>query len=312
MGVSFSELRAVCQLPVASRNDVAGLLFGDRCSLPITKLFVDQGLSPSIATVGMLVTGVLGSALQLGGELAAIAGAALLVLYYLLDCVDGEVARWHRIEHALWGYYEYIFHFVVKPLVYLCLGFALWSSSGSTLYLVACVSAAVATLWLKLFFAVPSLVFVGSVLRGSASAERPYRAYLTPARERAAAPAEPVPGAGGEVFRLRLDRVTLRSLMTNFDIGLVLLLLACVLDLLIDPVQAPLLGPLEARGAWLLWYGLVLPIDFVDYLRTFVRNRHFDQTMVQLLARADGFALRPDDEGEGADPPDADVDRSGS
>ena len=109
-----------------------------------------------------------------------------------------------------------------------------------------------------------------------------------------------------------MKKITEKNNFVYLAVGLVLLLLACVLDLLIDPVQAPLLGPLEARGAWLLWYGLVLPIDFVDYLRTFVRNRHFDQTMVQLLARADGFALRPDDEGEGADPPDADVDRSGS
>ena len=41
MGVSYRQLRERCQLPVRQHNDVAGLLFGDFASLPITKLFVD-------------------------------------------------------------------------------------------------------------------------------------------------------------------------------------------------------------------------------------------------------------------------------
>ena len=297
MGVSFRELREVCQLPVASGNDVAGLLFGDRLSLPITKLFVDLGLSPSIATVGMLVAGLAGAGLQFGGEAAAVVGAALLVLYYLLDCVDGEVARWHRIEHARWGYYEYIFHFVVKPLAYLCMGFALWQQGASIWLLVAAVSAAVSTLWLKLFFAVPSLVFVGAVLRGSASGERPYRQYL----EQALAELQQKEAAGEPeaVFRLGFDRVTLRSLLTNFDVGLLLLVIASLIDVAAEPLQLPGLGAVGARGAWLLWYGLVLPIDFLDYVRTYFGKRHFDQSMVRLLARAHGFVVRGGGEGGG-------------
>jgi hypothetical protein len=300
MGVSFSELRRVCQLPVASRNDVAGLLFGDRFSLPITKLFVDLGLSPSIATVGMLVAGLLGAGLQFGGEQAALAGAILLVLYYLLDCVDGEVARWHRVEHARWGYYEYIFHFVVKPMVYLCLGFALWQGGASATVLLAGVSAAIATLWLKLFFAVPSLVFVGSVLRGTASGDRPYKDYLEQAIARAEQPVD----SGGEreeVFRLGLNRMTLRSVLTNFDVGLLFLVVATAIDLVAEPVELAVLGPMDARMLWLLWYGLVLPVDFLDYVRTYFGKRHFDESMIRLLARAHGFDVRSEDEQESED-----------
>src|SRR5687767_373178 len=57
MGVSYRQLRERCQLPVRQHNDVAGLLFGDFASLPITKLFVDLRWSPNIATLGMLVCG---------------------------------------------------------------------------------------------------------------------------------------------------------------------------------------------------------------------------------------------------------------
>ncbi|MCB9897353.1 MAG: CDP-alcohol phosphatidyltransferase family protein [Planctomycetes bacterium] len=298
MGTSFAELRRVCQLPVAAGNDVAGLLFGDRASLPITKLFVDLGLSPSIATVGMLVTGLLGSACMFGGPPIAVIGAALLVLYYVLDCVDGEVARWRQIEHARWGYYEYVFHFIVKPTVFLSVGFAAWRDLGHMTLVVAGVAAAVATLWLKLFFAVPSLVFVGAVLKRSGSGDRPYRDYVEAAveqarREAEAARARPAGKEVDEVFRLRFDLVTIRALGTNFDVGLLWLLLASAADLFVEPFQFMGLGHMTLRGMWLLYYGVVLPIDFFDYVQTYVRQGRFDRTMVQLIARAHGFCVAP-------------------
>lgn len=296
MGVSFKELREVCQAPVAARNDVAGLLYGDRFSLPITKAFVDLGWSPSAATVGMLAAGLLGAGLQFAGSTLALVGALLLVLYYLLDCVDGEVARWHEVEHARWGYYEYIFHFVVKPLAFLSIGFAEWGGQGSVLLLLAAVSAAITTLWLKLFFAVPSLVFVGSVLRGSTSGERPYRDYLALAVARVEQSHDG--GEREEVFRLGFDRVTLRSLATNFDVGLLLLALATAVDLMLGPWLLGDWGSLSARGLWLIYYGVVLPIDFLDYVRSYFGRKHFDESMVRLLARAHGFEVRPS---EGAD-----------
>lgn len=287
MGVGFEELKRVCQKPVADGNDVAGLLFGDKASLPITKLLVDRGLSPSIATVGMLVTGVLGSLMQFGSPVVVVGGSLLLLLYYVLDCVDGEVARWRRIEHARWGYYEYIFHFVVKPVCFLCIGFAVWRQLGHTVLLVAAVSAAVSTLWLKLFLGLPSIVFVGSVLGRGFSGQRPYSEYVPGARERleqrSAKPGE----QPAEVFRLRFDLVTLRSLGTNFDVGLLLLVLASLGDLVLGELP----WSITLRGLWVLYYGLVLPLDFIDYVRTFVRKGHFDQQMVRLLARAHGFRL---------------------
>jgi hypothetical protein len=142
VGVSFRQLRETCQLPVRHHNDVAGLLFGDRCSLPLTKLFVDLRLSPSIATVAFLVCGLLGSALQLVGPAWAVAGAALLVLYYILDCVDGEVARWQGVEDMRWGYFDYVFHMVVKPTCFLAVAVGTWLELGNAWLLLAGASAA--------------------------------------------------------------------------------------------------------------------------------------------------------------------------
>ena len=321
MGVRYEELRRVCQRPVADGNDVAGLLFGDKASLPLTKFLVDFNLSPSIATVGMLVTGVIGSVMQFGSPVWVVGGALLLLLYYILDCVDGEVARWRRVEHARWGYYEYIFHFIVKPVCFVSIAFATWLEFGHTVLLVAGVAAAVATLWLKLFFGLPSIVFVGSVFGRGFSGERPYSSYLrdaarrakeqedAEAAERAQASAKPT-ASGGEVFKLRLDRVTLRSMATNFDIGLALLVIASLVDMTGLRLPFPGGGELSLRGLWVLYYGLVLPIDFIDYVRTYFRQGHFDQQMVRLLAGAHGFVIppehrepAPDDEGDASSSP---------
>jgi hypothetical protein len=62
---SIHDLRKKVQEPVRANNDVAGVLVGDRVSIHVTRLFLSWGLSPDVATIGMLVCGVVGSVLAL-------------------------------------------------------------------------------------------------------------------------------------------------------------------------------------------------------------------------------------------------------
>ena len=132
MGVSFDELRQVCQKPVAAGNDVAGLLFGDRLSLPLTKLFVDRGWSPNIATVGMLVCGLLGAVLQLLGPWPALIGAAVLLLYYVLDF--GVVTTFNR---SVPGSVEPLWYRLSFPYLHPFKGFCL----SASIFMVVAISA---------------------------------------------------------------------------------------------------------------------------------------------------------------------------
>ena len=318
MGVSFRQLRETCQLPVRHHNDVAGLLFGDRCSLPLTKLFVDLHLSPSIATVAFLVCGLLGSALQLVGPAWAVAGAALLVLYYILDCVDGEVARWQGVEDMRWGYFDYVFHMVVKPTCFLAVAVGTWLELGNAWLLLAGASAAVAVLWLKLFLEVPGILFLRGVLAGAPGGSRAFRRFLGSLRvggvERGPAGEAVGPGEGGRerggergelapVMRLGLDVTTLRALLTNFDVGLLLLLVATLVDLFVEPFEPWSGGPtLTARAAWLVFYAVNLPLNFLDYVLTYVRRGHFASETERLLVLAHHYRLEPP-RGEPGDAP---------
>ncbi len=306
MGVSFRELREKCQLPVRGGNDVTGLLFGDWASLPFTKLWVDLKLSPDLATVGMLVTGLVGAALHLSSGLALPVGAALLLFYYVLDCVDGEVARFRRVENIKWGYYEYIFHMLVKPLCFLGIGTGLYFQLGRPLYIVCGATAAIAALWLKLFVEVPGIMFTRGVIGAPPGKDRAFRRYAeevgmdvaaagdTAASDAVSAGADAdttAPAPSG--FPLGLNLVTLRAMATNFDFGLILLVLATVVDHVTGPFELPLFGFTTLRGVWMVYYGVILPLDFLDYLRSYMARGHFPAELERLLQLAHNFRVPP-------------------
>jgi hypothetical protein len=289
MGVTWNELRRVCQTPVRDTNDVAGLLYGDHASLPITKLMVDLRLSPDLASIGFFVCGIAGAALQTtSGSLAAVA-AGLLVLYYVLDCVDGEVARFQRVCDVKWGYFDYLFHMIVKPLVFCGVAIGLWRETHLAWPYLAAFAASTATLWLKMFLETPGIVFLREFLRRSRKVD-----FIAETSQPMVARAKELELAGAgphEPFRLRIDVVTVRALATNFDIGLLLLFAATLADLFVAPFEAPVLGTLTWRGIWLLYYGVVLPLDFADYVRTYVFKGHFDREVTRLLSLAHHFTL---------------------
>ena len=299
MGASWRQLREVCQRPVRAGNDVAGLLFGDHASLVITKLFVDFGVSPNYASVGFFVCGLAGAALQLSSGAWALLGACSLVLYYVLDCVDGEVARWQKVVNVEWGYYDYLFHMLIKPLAFFGVGVGLWLELDAAWPLCAAFCAATATLWRKILIEIPGILFLKDVLRrsrdGGVAPRTP--SAIDPRPSSGAAPA-PASASAAEPFQLHFDLVTLRAALTNFDVGLVALSVASAIDLALGPWSLPLLGETSARGLWLTYYGVVLPLDFLDYLVTYLRRRHFSTEMARLLGLAHNFSVEDFDRRE--------------
>lgn len=74
-------------------------------SLRCDPYLVNTRITPNQLTHLMVVAGVLaGAALLVPGLAGALIGALLIQLYLLLDCVDGEVARW-RGQTSITGVY---------------------------------------------------------------------------------------------------------------------------------------------------------------------------------------------------------------
>ncbi|MSZ49647.1 MAG: CDP-alcohol phosphatidyltransferase family protein, partial [Actinobacteria bacterium] len=75
----------------------AGRLYMRRISLYLTRVFLALGWSPNQITWLMIACGIgAAPALLIPGVAGPIVAVVLIQLYLLLDCCDGEVARWTK------------------------------------------------------------------------------------------------------------------------------------------------------------------------------------------------------------------------
>lgn len=114
---SIAELRAATQPPsLFARNSGehwAGRLYVRRLSPYATRLML--GLHPNTVTALMIVAGLAAAALLALDGIAPVAGAfALIQLQILLDCSDGEVARWRGISSPVGIYLDRIAHWFTE------------------------------------------------------------------------------------------------------------------------------------------------------------------------------------------------------
>ncbi|KAB7846573.1 CDP-alcohol phosphatidyltransferase family protein [Streptomyces mobaraensis] len=83
----------------------AGRLYMREISLRVDRHLVNTRVTPNQLTYLMTVAGVLAApALLVPGIAGAVLGAVAVQLYLLLDCVDGEIARWKK-QYSMSGVY---------------------------------------------------------------------------------------------------------------------------------------------------------------------------------------------------------------
>lgn len=288
---SIAELRARVQLPVRKYNDVAGLLIGDRVSIHVTRLFVQLGWSPTIATVGMLVFGVAGSALVPFGGVWSVAGFACVFVYYICDCVDGEVARYHDREKLIFGFHDFMFHLYVKSSFFVCLGILAVRTTGASWTFCIPLAALLAVLFQKFLHDLPLLLTARYVLLRRDHERKHFIAQIMDG----AGPGElESDGALPDDYKpcaFRGPLAFLRVALTNFDLAAVLFLAAAVGDLFVAPF--PLFGlTFDLKVALVFFYGIVLPLDFADQLASFIRAGRFQSEARRLLRSAHHFRVR--------------------
>ncbi len=148
---SIAELRATTQpASLFERNSGehwAGKLYVRRLSPHVTRRLLPTGVTPNAVTWAMIAVGVLAAGvLTLPGVLAAVAAALLIQGQILLDCVDGEIARWRRQFSPAGIYLDRLGHYVTETALPIGLGIRAdggWDELGTytTLGLLAAVLA---------------------------------------------------------------------------------------------------------------------------------------------------------------------------
>jgi hypothetical protein len=135
---SIAELRPIAQpedhLRRLGEEHWAGRLYMRRLSLHVTRLIVTTPLSANAVTFLMIPVGLAaGLVLTLPGLAPAVGAALLAQLWLLLDCCDGEVARWRRTFSPKGPYLDALGHYVIEAALPIGLGVRAdggWGSIG--------------------------------------------------------------------------------------------------------------------------------------------------------------------------------------
>ncbi|MGF1430557.1 CDP-alcohol phosphatidyltransferase family protein [Kitasatospora sp. LaBMicrA B282] len=148
----LEELRSVIHPPgkLDSRAEHwMGRLYMRSVSLRVTRFLVDTRWSPNQITVVMVFAGMAsGAALLLPGVGGAVLSVLFMQLYLLLDCVDGEVARWRQQFSPLGVYLDRLGAYLADAAVMVGMGCRA-AKLGLSPYLVLGLAAAIGVLLLK-------------------------------------------------------------------------------------------------------------------------------------------------------------------
>jgi phosphatidylglycerophosphate synthase len=101
----------------------AGRMYMREISLRWTRHLVATRITANQLTYLMVLAGVAaGAALLVPGVAGAVAAALLIQLYLLLDCVDGEVARWRATTSVTGVYLDRVGHYLAEAALLVGLG----------------------------------------------------------------------------------------------------------------------------------------------------------------------------------------------
>nr|WP_231921562.1 DUF5941 domain-containing protein [Micromonospora auratinigra] len=121
---SVDEDKAELRLSVKERDDFFTTFFVSTWSPYVAKAAARLGLGPTAVTMISVVFAVAAAVLfGVGGRAALVAGGILLYLGFVLDCVDGQLARYTRHFSAWGGWLDTMADRAKEYVVYAGLGY---------------------------------------------------------------------------------------------------------------------------------------------------------------------------------------------
>lgn len=101
-------------------------------------LFRDTPITPNQVTFLSAVIAAIAGAMLIGcpGWVALVAAAAVFELSFVLDCVDGMLARWRKLASPLGHLLDFLMDELKAMLIYGCVAVRLWRESGDPTILV--------------------------------------------------------------------------------------------------------------------------------------------------------------------------------
>ncbi len=135
---SLKELNQICQKPRYKEvgNWMVRHILRD-AALPITRLLLHTRVTANQVTLVSIVIGLFGISLFAAESNGLFfLGAALLQLWYLLDHVDGQIARYHKTNSLTGRFFDYIMHHLIHGVIFFSLGFYVYQMTYEIVFVV--------------------------------------------------------------------------------------------------------------------------------------------------------------------------------
>jgi len=272
---SIRELREICQKKYKEfrRGYPIWELLDRKISIYFTKLFLCAKITANQATLIATIVGVIATVfLATGPSWCPIIGALLLRLWSILDCTDGEIARYRKTFGVTGGYVDRLNNAVVEPLIFMGLTIRAYDTFNDPLVFIFGFLASISALQIKLAI----YETYAAVLDAYFNSEKTENA---PEKDLEATNILPHLKGHSSFFY-----AIVQNFLPGGFIMLSMLLVASVIDFLIPSIT---FGgfTFNLTYLFLIAYGALLPLGFLGLVFVLLRQRSPEKIYCALISR---------------------------
>ncbi|MDP2923632.1 MAG: CDP-alcohol phosphatidyltransferase family protein [Candidatus Omnitrophota bacterium] len=164
---NLKDLNAICQKKdyKTKGNWMARHITRDM-ALVLSWLLLHTPITANQVTLFSLVAGGLGCVMFAHGSKVAMAvGAILLQLWYLLDHVDGQIARYRKQVTLTGVYFDYVSHYLIHIGIFFGIGYGIFASSGNLFYFIMGITAGMGVTFLNLIYDVQYKAYFSKIIK---------------------------------------------------------------------------------------------------------------------------------------------------
>ena len=172
MKSSYAEVRRACLKPDENEKPWYPRHITHAISTRLVWLLQDLPLTPNILTTASLLAAL--AALPYFARFSPgslLTGALFVELYYVLDAVDGQWARFKNQRSLTGAFFDVLINYAIQPPILFALAWGVYLASGDAEFLLLGFLAAFSTLWLLLIWNIRAAVLLahlGSLNRAPA------------------------------------------------------------------------------------------------------------------------------------------------
>jgi phosphatidylglycerophosphate synthase len=267
----ISELRKICVKHMSKEVLAMRPWYTEKVtrkvSIYITWVLLHTAISANQISGIMVLTGVAAAIFfLLGTPWFVLVGALLLQLEYLLDNVDGEIARYRQSSSLTGSYIDGLCHYFIEPLIFIAIGVGLYGRTHSLLIFIASIMAAYFLVLLKIIYDLKGKYILNHLIKNKGQSNNNLQSPEENKNSKLSITARFI-----RLYSLNPSRI----LVVN---------LAALLDLLIIEF-----GVIDCGGVGVLYllmvsYAIFYPLHCIISLRNIILNKSVDSDYVNLTS----------------------------